>query len=80
MLLCFFMSGQSATGSDENKTQGGRLLGMRRYRYDAALFGDAQFMRRHSLAIVLVIPAAETPVIAGVSSLYRAPMHLHLRA
>lgn len=53
---------------------------MRRRRYDAALFGDAQFMRRHSLAIVLVIPAAETPVITGVSSLYLAPMHQHLRS
>ncbi|MGL6560856.1 hypothetical protein ACSZOM_09035 [Aeromonas hydrophila] len=58
MLLYFFMSGQSATGSDENKIQRGRLLGMRRYMYDAALFGDAQFMRRHSLAIVLVISTA----------------------
>ena len=40
--------------------------------YYAALFGYAQFMRRHSLAIYLVMSAAETPAIAGVSSLYQA--------
>lgn len=35
------------------------MQGMRWRGYDAALSGDAQFMRRHSLAILLVTPAVD---------------------
>jgi len=55
------VSGQSATGSDENKTKRGRLLEMRRRRYDSSLLGDANFMRRHSLAMFLIIANSRNP-------------------
>ncbi|MFR9702036.1 hypothetical protein ACL00O_05995 [Aeromonas sanarellii] len=60
-LYALFVSGQSATGSDENKTQEGRLQGMRRRGYDAVLLGGTQFMRRNSLAMSLDTPAVKTP-------------------